>query len=198
MGCDIHMCVEVKRNINGVEKWVSADHFSLNPYYDGIDTDEERYRVVGLFTDRNYGVFDCLAGVRSYRDGSPRIDNPRGVPGDAAVTTLGEIEKWDGDGHSHSYVTLSEVVQFNAKTHERDVDGMVDPVTAEALDRDGIEPRSWCGWTSRNNYVHRSWKQKVDELTGLEAAMRQRLVDTMWRDEPEMHDKIRIVFWFDN
>ncbi|MDH1758404.1 hypothetical protein [Citrobacter braakii] len=27
MGCDIHMMVEVKRSINGEEKWVNYDHF---------------------------------------------------------------------------------------------------------------------------------------------------------------------------
>ena len=198
MGCDIHMCVEVKRNINGVERWVSADHFSLNPYFDGVDTDEEQYRIVGLFTDRNYAAFDCLAGVRSYNDDSPRIDNPRGVPADAAATTLADIAKWDGDGHSHSYVTLREVIEFNGRKFEREVSGMVDPETARALDTDGTEPRSWCGWTSREDYVQRSWKQQVDALTGLEDAMRQRLVETMWRDDPDFHDKIRIVFWFDN
>lgn len=155
MGCDIHMCVEVKRNINSVERWISADHFSLNPYFDPHNPFESQYELVGLFTVRNYEAFGCLAGVRSYDD-SPRIDNPRGVPVDAAVTTLGDIARWDDDGHSHSYVTLREVVEFNMRD------------------------------------------QQVDALTGLEVAMRRRLTETMWRDNIESHDKIRIVFWFDN
>jgi hypothetical protein len=198
MGCDIHMCVEVKRNINSVERWVSADHFRLNPYFDPNDQEESQYALVGLFTDRSYAAFDCLAGVRSYSDDSPRISNPRGVPADASATTLADIAKWDGDGHSHSYVTLREVIQFNEQKFEREVSGMVDPATAQALDENGVEPSMWCGWTSREEYVQRSWKQQVDALVGLESSMRQRLSEVMRRDDPEFHDKIRIVFWFDN
>jgi hypothetical protein len=54
---------------------------------------------------RNYDLFAQLASVRG--DG-PR--NPLGVPDDASDLTLMMIDRWDADGHSHSYMLMNEAL----------------------------------------------------------------------------------------
>lgn len=63
MGCDIHMMVEVKRSINGEEKWVNYDHFRKNPWY-GNDDGEREFERIDLESSRNYAAFSQLCGVR--------------------------------------------------------------------------------------------------------------------------------------
>lgn len=72
MGCDIHMMVEVKRSINGEEKWVNYDHFRKNPWY-GNDDGEREFERIDLESSRNYAAFSQLCGVRAYADETPKI-----------------------------------------------------------------------------------------------------------------------------
>lgn len=82
MGCDIHLVLEKKWQ----GQWV------------GIPMER-------CPRTRNYKRFGLLAGVR---DDGP---DPRGTPEDASPLARMEIERWDGDGHSHSWCTLQEYVQ---------------------------------------------------------------------------------------
>ena len=201
MGCDIHGFMEVRKTVNGEKKWVSADLFKKNEYFD-TDEDEPEFRVVDAFGDRNYAAFAQLCGVRDYSDDNPKISEPRGIPDDVAEVAKAEFERWDGDGHSHSYVTLRDVIDFRESLTETVVTGMISAEQAKALDEGGEVPRSWCGWTSRDGYVKRSWKVMFDPLKELEEVMRERLREFLWcwTDESinENAENIRYVFCFDN
>lgn len=86
MGCDIHGWVEKKTD----KGWVGIAELK-----DG---------------ERNYGRFTMLAGVRG--DGP----DPLGIPDDASQTTEHFIEEWGDDGHSHSFIPLTEAAQIFAAT----------------------------------------------------------------------------------
>jgi len=101
MGCDIHMCVEFKRG----NEWVNVDHYRADH-----DFDQPVYHRVELYDGRSYHMFGQLAGVR--RDDVPRIADPRGVPSDVHPVTRDAYENWEDDGHSASWVTLADIVDF--------------------------------------------------------------------------------------
>lgn len=197
MGCDIHMMVEVKKTINNDEKWVSYDHFRKNPYF-GVFDDEDELERVDLYSSRNYVTFSQLCGVRSYFDDSPRISNPRGVPSDSCNYISDEVKKWDGDGHSHSFATLAEIIAFRANLAPTKFKGMISQQQARELDNEGKKPESWCGWTSNDSYVHREWEDVVDALKPIEDALEKRALENWWHKDSIQAENIRIVFFFDN
>lgn len=89
MGCDIHVCVELKESWGN--KWCAC-----------ILED-------GAFSDRNYVLFGMLAGVRG--DG-PTISEPRGWPPDLSPEVKTAIENDMGD-HSASWLTVKEILEFH-------------------------------------------------------------------------------------
>lgn len=73
---------------------------------------EKRWIVIGEpYDDRNYTLFAKLAGVRS--DGDYRICKPRGVPDDSSLFYQIKVNQWMGDGHSHSYFSISELLEHD-------------------------------------------------------------------------------------
>ncbi len=94
MGCDIHL--QAERKVDG--KW---------------------REVPGSFFDwRSYNNFAFLAGIRNYSAITP-IAKPRGLPDDAVETEYGA----HGGDHSHSWLSLEELLAFNydAMTEDRRV-----------------------------------------------------------------------------
>ena len=85
MGCDIHMHGEVK--IKG--EW---HHFGV------------------LDGNRRYEIFALMADVRNMSGIKP-ISEPRGLPKDATFLTKWDSDRWEGDGHSHSWLGLDELKQ---------------------------------------------------------------------------------------
>lgn len=200
MGCDIHTYVEIKKNVNNEEKWVSADYYKKNPYYDGVDNYEKQFNIVHIFSNRDYGLFSILADVRNYGDNSPICD-PKGLPDDCCNEIKEEYEYWLGDGHSYSYFTLKELKDY-ANTHKTiKRSGMISESAANDLDNNDIKPECWCQMTNQTGWVHREWE---DEFTGLDIIIKkltERLLDVLYISETrvdEFADKIRLVFWFDN
>ena len=88
MGCDIHLHTEVK--ING--EW---HHYSV------------------LRVRRDYKLFAQMAGVRNYYEVTP-ISEPKGLPQDASFLTKFDADRWDVDGHSHSYLDAQEIKLLKA------------------------------------------------------------------------------------
>ena len=93
MGCDIHGWVEVKVG--------------------------NKYVAVAELKDRsrNYGRFSLLASVRGI---SSR--KPIGIPDDVSDTAKYHIDYHGVDGHSHSYLSLSEAAQVFLKTSDNPSD----------------------------------------------------------------------------
>lgn len=126
MGCDIHFYVErYSRDTNYLgpkdvseireekidsiidsyeikEKWIPCDKFFFVDDYWAIKWEDQFYSV------RNYKLFEKLAGVRGL--GSESISRPKGVPKDASFAYK-SIAESNGDGHSHSYFTLEELMK---------------------------------------------------------------------------------------
>lgn len=107
MGCDIHLCVEVKSsNPKSKGRWraVTPD-LTFKSYEEDWD--------VG----RNYHLFAILANVRNY-GGSKGFEfnpiaNPRGWPTNASGPSNQLYKRWDGDAHSASHFTLRELTEFD-------------------------------------------------------------------------------------
>ena len=128
MGCDCHVYMERWTNSNKYDgpkdlaedrdnklnelleneptifRWVSVDKWK----YDG---DGWRINWEDHYYDgRNYQLFSILADVRG--DYSPIVE-PRGIPEDASTGYKYMCDRWDGDAHSHSYYTLTELLNVD-------------------------------------------------------------------------------------
>lgn len=117
MGCDIHLYVET-RGSDG--RWVTADKWTADEWAeeDGaltVDYDQQFYN------GRNYNLFAILADVRNGRGfagvktgaGFNAISEPKGVPDDACPEFKAYQERYGCDGHSHSYLTVEEIIAFD-------------------------------------------------------------------------------------
>lgn len=201
MGCDIHMFTEVLKTVDDKQVWVNVDDYRPNPYF-GIDSDEREFEHQDLHGGRNYSLFTLLAGVRDYSGKNPCISEPKGLPEDCSKLTAKAASDWEGDAHTHSWLTLAEIEAFQEKEPVMVYSGLISPSQAKELDEFGITPDSWCQGTSDKTWVHREWKEKSVQLVPLIRKMRERLKDVMWlfnNDyDKELDNKIRIVFWFDN
>lgn len=142
MGCDIHFYVE-KRVRGDVWRFVGGTEY------------EDR-----LYTCRNYDLFAILANVRNGRgfagintgDGFVPIDMPRGVPSDASTGYICEVNSWDGDGHSHSYFTVAELIAYDW-TQETTHRGCVSAREFAHFHLSG-KPNSWSGSVSGVGVEH--------------------------------------------
>lgn len=120
MGCDIHLYGEKKiYDFDDEEKkhgvWVSLDlwkEMDCEPSYAGkLETPYKNRFYNG---GRNYNLFTALAGVRShYFTNLLRIPEPKGFPKDASKPVKQCKRHWGSDGHSHSYLTLKELNDFD-------------------------------------------------------------------------------------
>jgi hypothetical protein len=122
MGCDIHLMVEKKiydyedkKKEKGV--WVNADLWTVNPdffFEEDVPRLEIKYKN-RFYSGRNYNLFCALAGVREWHFAGepPRVSEPKGLPEDVSDEVKAESERWGSDGHSHSYLTLKELKEFD-------------------------------------------------------------------------------------
>ena len=131
MGCDIH-CYAERKNKDG--KWEIVGNVKKEE--DGwISIDYEPYH------DRNYNLFDILANVSNETEfagyetgeGFNPISNPKGVPSDASEEYASLYEQWDSDGHSHSYLTLRELLDYDW-TQTTQIQGLVDIKYSQCVD----------------------------------------------------------------
>lgn len=183
MGCDIHPYVEVRRD----GQWVRS----------GLEVPR----------DRDYWAFAKLADVRNglgfagVDRGDPvtPIAQPRGLPPDTSihdgdVNAEGDREGiWLGD-HSHSWVTLAELlaVNYNEPITQR---GLVKHRVAENFRKYGYHPREWVGGISgqgAEEYEPLEWKLPLYEAAGL---LPRIIASICHLGKP---DDVRLVFGFDS
>jgi hypothetical protein len=100
MGCDIHVFAEKRE----ADRWVCVplDH-----------------KTAEALEARSYGTFAFLAGVRNYSGITPIVP-PRGFPDDASAEVKHEHDVWDTDGHTHSWLTLEELLAFDLSAEMED------------------------------------------------------------------------------
>ena len=206
MGCDIHMHIEYKKTIDGKTKWVCGDYFKANPYY-GVWEEEKPYALVGFCDERNYALFSTLANVRNYGN-TNYICEPKGLPSDVCEEIKKDADDWGIDGHSHSWFTLKELLDYQKLGHKVKYRGMISKEAQIALDEDGIIPNEWCQMTNQKDWGFREWLQEDYSLNELIEKLKERakelyyIYDFWWDGDYqkayELADGIRIVFWFDN
>jgi hypothetical protein len=197
MGCDVHLYTEKKKTINGEEKWVNADYWSINPHF-GEDEYEPELEIISLYSHRNYDLFNILAEVRG---NGPSISPPRGLPNDVSDIVKKESDRWVGDGHSHSYFTLAELKEYYRNNSYTSHNGFLNKRQIKELDEDNITPYNWVEWSSPD-LEYREWK-KDSSLKKIVDKVDDRMRKEFWiwendKDTSKVDDKFRIVFWFDN
>lgn len=152
MGCDIHFYVE--RVEDGA--WASADRWTPDGDSEANEPPVTLDYKDSFYHDRNYDLFAILAGVRNGRgfagcdtgDGFVPISEPRGLPEDLSPQVRAEAERWDGDGHSHSWLTVQELLDYDwtQTTTHRGFVTAADFWRWNRWDRGrGESPKSWCG-----------------------------------------------------
>lgn len=119
MGCDIHLTAEYRRD--GV--WVNDDLEVSPDYYASGETginNKGSYKDQ-LYNGRNYDLFGMLADVRNgygfagtdTGEGFKPIAAPKGIPEDATTLYKEWVNQWSGDGHSHSWLTVAELLAYD-------------------------------------------------------------------------------------
>jgi len=198
MGCDIHLYTEYYRSINNSEKWINNDLWKINPYYEPGNIDgEQELKLSPIWRGRDYNLFAILADVRNYDDNTP-ISQPKGVPKDASPEYLKAVEQYGSDGHSHSYLSLPELIEYSKNNKLIKYQGMMSQFNADLVDA-GAMPNSWCGWASPElKYVHREWFGANESLEQLIQAMKKQVREIYYDDSESNYERFRIVFFFDN
>ena len=196
MACDIHLYVETKRTVKEEKVWVSADLFILDPY------DKGNLQQVELHGNRNYNLFSTLAGVRDHTGKITPVSKPKGLPSDCCQYVRTQCEKWSGDGHTHSYLTLKELRDYQNSNPVLYESGLITLNQAKELDEQNKIPTSWCKWSIDDNFVYREWPQPNLTLVPLIEKLEQRYQLCFFYGHGVYNQKndedIRIVFWFDN
>ena len=105
MGADIHMFPEYR--VDG-GAWQSHPDIDIEIEDEGVPT-EYTYISYDEGIGRDYGLFADLAGVRG------NGPNPKGVPKSVTPIVERAINQWDGDGHSHSFMSLGELKKLMIK-----------------------------------------------------------------------------------
>jgi len=172
MGCDIHLFVEKK--VDG--KWVSADSWEREEEegFNSLSVDYNKR----FYSGRNYDLFAILADVRNGSgfagcdtgDGFVPIDSPRGIPEDASTEVKECSERWDGDGHSHSWFTLAELLAYDW-TQTTKLRGMVNGPGFAEWDRyerhQRRGPKGYCGGVGGKGISHVSSDELEARVKGI-------------------------------
>lgn len=168
------------------------------------------WNTPSCFDDRNYGLFSILAGVRNY-DGAPCISDPRGLPSDVTAAVKGESDSWGIDGHSHSWVTLQELVDFrwddplteSGIVEEKEyTPGKRPQMYCRGVGGPGVvivKEKDWIKKTKRDGkryYIEASWETDIQEHIGEWWLESFKELLTKFNDKDL--NNIRVVFFFDN
>ena len=90
-----------------------------------------------IFVSRNYNLFGMLADVRT-REGIKPISIPRGIPSDASESYKETCKEWNLDGHSHSYLYLSELSKIDWTDISEEMTSLVEDLKIKNKDWDTI------------------------------------------------------------
>ena len=154
----------------------------LTPGYSGAYEDDgsikewykDEYLFANVYHGRNYDLFSILADVRNgygfagIPTGSRIIpvleslyqEPPcRGLPSSVSPLVKRKSDDWNGDGHSHNWLTLEELKRYPWKGHFKTHLAYVDPVGFREWSNGGFEFSGYGDVTGEN--VH---KVENDEM----------------------------------
>lgn len=181
MGCDIHIFVEIRKN----DKWeyFNEDHFSN--VYSHIGESE---KTNAPFDWRSYNMFSFLAGVRG-GDIKPIKEPACDIPEDVSENVKNKKESWDGDGHSHSFLTARELVEFDYNQDLREPGQEFSTNSRNTLLEKMIIEEE------KDDYNDDNCKTYFDYLGGPDTMFFKHIKEL---SELGNLDDVRVVFWFDN
>lgn len=217
MGCDVHMYMEVR---DKEQCWHEVSRQTV--VHDPLG-DSQRIVNEYWYPGRNYDEFAILADVRNgygfagvdTGDGYVPLAKPKGLPDDVSLSIRERSDSWDIDGHSHSFLTLKELIAdedyWSQTTKKR---GIVTNKQAEEFYGQGKLPDSWSGGMS-------PWPNDTHQQIEWQVTYRDQAYMIHHHLIPAMHDMIsyygagrimndykndyrmgaedvRLVFWFDN
>ncbi len=163
MGCDIHLYAERK---NETGQWESADKWTPD---DCLEEGEAPRLCIDykdrFYSGRNYDLFSILANVRNgygfagvkTGEGFVPLAQPRGLPVDATELVKQDSDRWDCDGHSHSFCTVAELLAYDWTQVTKHCGWLT---AAEYWDwnrfrrADGDGPKGYCGGVSGPSVKH--------------------------------------------
>lgn len=113
------------------------------------------------YDGRNYDLFGMLANVRNgwgfagcdTGDGFKPIAMPKGVPDDASDYYLRKVEEWGCDGHSHSWLTIRELLEYDWHGQRTKKRGWVGEEEFKVYLEKG-RPESWSGGVFGGDVIH--------------------------------------------
>ena len=245
MGCDIHIYTEIKKNNiweaikvknswktylkERLEKSTSDDNEKDIAYFSERFDEEPDEVYEGIYDGRNYDLFGILADVRNGRgfagcntgDGFIPISEPKGLPDDLSETIRNEADEWGCDGHSRTYFSLKELLDYdwNQFTTKR---GWVGENEFKLFLEKG-RPDGWSGDVGGSCVAHITNNEMKDIVNGITRKEEDKSYYTQieWKtfyyesascfytdtipqlkkiaeDNGITEDDVRIVFWFDN
>lgn len=220
MGCDIHCNIEVKEN--GI--WKLHAPLIPNSWYDPkepIDRWNKPERPDKGWFDRYYDVFAIMANVRNGRgfagiktgQGFNVISQPKGLPEDVSPEVKADSDEWDSDGHSHSWLSLQEILDFNWDQVTEKQGYLTDEEYAK-WDKKST-PESWCGFSAGRDIISLDEKDYLalpkkqpgktySILVNWVVSYREGVGESWWqmvdrlKKYREQFEDVRLVFWFDN
>lgn len=179
-----------------------------------------------IFDGRNYDLFAILADVRNgygfagceTGEGFNPIDQPRGLPDDVSSIVEKASEEWGIDGHSHSFITLRELLEYDWEQKTVQYGWVNDQVYQKF--KDANDPYPCCGSVFGKTIVHLS-NEEMDQLLSGDLPReedKKYYTQIQWGESykeavgsfytesiPALKelagkdiDDVRIVFWFDN
>lgn len=221
---DIERAEQLEKEATDVESGAKLAEY-MKKYPDESASEYEYYAPQvtrnWIYDGRNYALFTMLAGVRA-SDDFPVISEPKGMPQDASPAAVEYADQYGCDGHSHSYLTLKELRDFDwyqgAKRY-----GIVTESQYKRL-MQGEKPISWCAgvggpgikvidevtmrdvikhdWARGMNglngytlYTSASWETVCADSAGEFYTGALPALKELAGDDPE---SVRIVFFFDN
>lgn len=189
MGCDIHLYKE--KLVNG--KWLTAD------VWEEEDDGSKSVAWKNRFTERNYNLFGLLCkGVRREHEFSFAA---RGIPFDACEEIKSDTELWGGDGHSHSYLYISELkrmdeylksakIHIYGMKHRDELKNLKETAASENPNWYLLYP--YCAWASSSEYERFELDVPASFIVG---GSLKTIIESFDGVEGDDH---RIVFFFDN
>lgn len=252
MGCDIHTFVEVNTGdgwfLAGQPLFKNWQRRALdNPsQYDTAEWLEDIRRRIEKDPDygmvspsyaagdyRSYDTFAVLANVRNGNgfagcdtgDALPVIAQPRGLPDDCCDEVLEMNDVWEkGDGHSHSHLTLAEILNWDEWKVRRKKRGWVSLAEYKTWKESGenspiiysggifganivkvsestmqlIIDEGTLGNPDDSYYCQVEWEESIADLTTCLSDITIPVLQDIARHYEVDDDKVRLVFWFDN
>jgi len=167
MGCDIHIEAEKLSRETGVWEAIPVPDHLLDDY-------DRKWKAADDGWDpewvscRNYSLFAMFANVRnghgfagiSTGTGFKPIAMPRGLPDDISATMRkkaygDEDPKWGLDGHTPSWLSLRELMEYPVKDLRTKRRGCLKLEDLRAWRKtQSTQPPSWCGWAAGHNVHH--------------------------------------------